>query len=472
MNESRNPIDELFRKGLEGYSVEPSADLFENIMQKRSRMHRILLKLKTNTGKLTLFLGGMVFLAFGVWAILQQSETEASQLSHVPQEQSPQNVSDLANPNPTFSPEPARIQTEESVESTLNPVLKAENDLYQIKSESVTNLDKSLNPVRPKANNAAIIDPEKSDSPTEMSNEVVPVETPNNPTENMINPVEKEKPIELEDELVTQVEEKQDEVISTKKEESNTKQEITAAPPLTPSPWYLDLMASPDIMSRQLNHPNSTYAQARRDSEKIQSAFSIQLRAGYQLNKAISIQTGIMYSQINEELNFNKNYTWTEVVNQEKTGVIQDPINGPTQIKYTVRDTITHQDEVKGKSNNRYTFIDIPIMLNYRFFVGNKWALGVSGGPSFNLAFRQSGQILREDQMGFIELGKAESPYRTVAGVNLLFNMNASYRLNQHFDLLFEPGMRLGMSSLTHSQSGLSQRYNGAQLFGGVRYRF
>lgn len=472
MNESRNPIDELFRKGLEGYSVEPSADLFENIMQKRSRMHRIMLKLKTNGGKLTLLTGLMVFLTLGVWAVFQQSETEAKQLSQLKEEHLPESISPAVKSGVTTTPEPVRIQSEANTESTLNPVLMAQNDFHQTKTETPVHKGPALNPVKPQALNPLSPVPNQPESPSENPIENLPEQTVNESGEILMSTqVAQEEPIALLEE-VSQTEEKEEVPVATQTENTTSKQNVVAAPPLTPSPWYLDVLASPDFMSRQLNHPNAVYAQARRDAEKISSAFSIQLRAGYQLNKAISIQGGFLYSQINEELKYNKTFTRTEIVEEEKTGIILDPINGPTPYQYTVRDTVTHSTQVQGHSQNRYTFIDLPILLNYRFFVGNKWAWGVSGGPSFNLAFRQSGQILREDQMGFIELGKAENPYRTVAGVNLLFNVNAAYRLNSHFDLLFEPGVRLGMTSLTHSHTGMSQRYNGAQLFGGVRYRF
>jgi len=44
--------------------------------------------------------------------------------------------------------------------------------------------------------------------------------------------------------------------------------------------------------------------------------------------------------------------------------------------------------------------------------------------------------------------------------------------LNKHFDLLFEPGMRLGLSSLTNSPSGMVQKYNSMNLYTGIRYNF
>jgi hypothetical protein len=204
----------------------------------------------------------------------------------------------------------------------------------------------------------------------------------------------------------------------------------------------------------------------------VANAFSFQLRAGYRLNPMVTLQSGISLSRINETLQYHKSYTETEIIERQETGYILDPINGPTQITYTVSDTVSNSYEVKANGTNRYTFIDIPLLVNYSVYTSNKLTIGLSGGPVFNLAFLQEGRIIHANQREFIDLSSGDNPYRTTAGVNALFNVNAAYRLNRSFDLLFEPGFRMGIASLNREPINMTQRYQGVQLFSGLRYRF
>ena len=258
----------------------------------------------------------------------------------------------------------------------------------------------------------------------------------------------------------------------TQAPEKSEKQEVKNAVPLQPSPWSIEMLGSYDFVNRRMPNATPAYAAARKQDEKVQSAFSFQLRAQYRLNPVLSLRSGISYSRINENLNHTQVSNYTEITDRQVTGFILDPINGPQQVTYTVRDTFNHSSSTTVNSNNRYTFVDVPVLLNYTVFTSNKWALGVSGGPMFNLIFQQKGHILSPEQGEVIDLSTSANPYRTYAGVNLMLNASASYSLNKHFDLLFEPGMRLGLSSLTNSPSGMVQKYNSMNLYTGIRYNF
>src|SRR5690606_29081803 len=132
----------------------------------------------------------------------------------------------------------------------------------------------------------------------------------------------------------------------------------------------------------------------------------------------------------------------------------------------------TRSRQIPFSANTRYTFVDVPLLLSMRFYTSDKLDLTASGGALFNLAFAQQGYVLGTNTTEVVNLASAQNPYRTYAGVNLMMNLGLSYKLNRQFDLLLEPGIRLGTGSLMNKSSDIMQRYTTVNCFTGLRYNF
>lgn len=479
MNENRHPIDDLFRDGLNQHSMEPPMHVWERIDQTRTPVYKLANNFKQNARWYMSVAVGLVLLSSAAIMILKDGESQVTVLNQpaveVPAQQDENPVVNPASPEVSTALSNTQTAVENTQPAQTQPVQAETHQTVTttpIVTEPVAPVTPSLNPP------AAGQQPEEPTTPEQTA-----LVTPENPSEN--NDVIEAGVTEVKEQPEVNTEVETPEVAdATEKPVTETadnnaapapapeKEQKTAAPPVLPSPWFFEAVGSYDFVQRSFQHPDPNYVSARKANEKVGAAYTFQLRAGYKINPILSLRTGISFSQINEKLDFNKYTESTQIVDRQETGYILDPINGPQQITYTVRDTLHTSNSLNFNSNNRYTFIDIPVLMSYQFYGSNNWNFGVSGGPVFNLAFRQSGQILAPSTLDVISLNGSSNPFKGYAGINLMLNLNASYKLNKHFDLVFEPGMRFGVSSLTTSPNGMSQKYNSLNLFTGLRYNF
>lgn len=467
MNENRHPIDDLFRDGLSQHSVEPPMHVWERIDQTRTPVYKLLNNFKQNSRWYLSVAAGLVLMSSAAIIFL----TDAPEIA-------------LTDGTGTTG---APVQTEQgtAAEST-NPAPNG-TALYQGTKANTDNTP-AQTPLEPSDLENQPFGEDYIDEEAVEGGYETPRVAPDRLTEAYIIPpathefgTEKITPKQNADNLPPLVAPEIDETPSAGTDFTDPNTVPVPAPtpapdkktiPTEPSKWALEILGSYDFMSRRIENANPAYVKARKDAEKMGAAYTFQLRAQYRLSDLFALRSGVSFSQHHEKLNFTHTESKTEIVERQETGYILDPINGPTPITYTVRDTFTTSTTTSAKSDNTYTFIDIPILLNYTFYTSNKWNLGVSGGPMFNLAFKQKGQILGPVNNEIIDLNSSANPFRTYAGVNLMLNLSASYQLSKQFDLLFEPGLRYGISSTTNKNFGVTQKYSSVNLFTGIRYRF
>lgn len=497
MNENRHPIDDLFRDGLSQHSVEAPMHVWERIDQTRTPVYKLLNNFKQNSRWYLSVAAGLVLMSSAAIMFLTDAPemgladgtgtaaTPAQVESETGTETGKPGENGIAqyigtNPNPGTS------------EASTSPVAASEvenetsGEGYNEESGSEEAFDGTTpTPVIPQQAgrrerpNVNEFGKEKSDG----TKKVVVPDYGSLPV--VVEPVE--APKEILAVVPSQVNPANEATPNASPEvpdgETAAETSPTPAPAPTAAPddkqvpkerskLALEFLGSYDFMNRSIQNADPAYVKARKDAEKIGAAYTFQFRAQFRLSDRIALRSGISFSQQHEKLNFTRTDSRTDIVERQETGYILDPINGPTPIVYTVRDTFTYNTTTSAKSNNTYTFIDIPVLMNYTFGVTDKWNLGVSGGPVFNLAFKQKGQILGPVNNQIIDLNSPANPFRTYAGVNLMLNLSASYALNKNFDLLFEPGIRYGISSLTSKEFGVVQKYSSVNLFTGVRYRF
>ncbi len=480
MNENRHPIDDLFRDGLSQHSVEPPMHVWERIDQTRTPVYKLLNNFKQNSRWYLSVAAGLVLMSSAAIMFLtdapEKSLAQGTGTTVAPAQTEQGTATESTDPAPdgTAIYQGTEANTDNTVSQSPVESGDPENQPFgedfnndgsgeseYVTRRAVTNPSTGgfTNPpatyefgTEKRGDNE---EAETEETPEPILAVLPPLAAPGNdetPSAGTGNT----------DPNVVPLSTPPAPALAPDKEQV----------PTEPSKWALEVLGSYDFMSRRIENANPAYVKARKDAEKMGAAYTFQLRAQYRLNDMFALRSGVSFSQHHEKLNFTHTETNTQIVERQETGYILDPINGPTPITYTVRDTVTTSTTTSAKSDNTYTFIDIPILLNYTFYTSNKWNLGVSGGPMFNLAFKQKGQILGPVNNEIIDLNSSANPYRTYAGVNLMLNLSASYQLSKQFDLLFEPGLRYGMSSLTSKGFAVTQKYSSVNLFTGIRYRF
>lgn len=232
--------------------------------------------------------------------------------------------------------------------------------------------------------------------------------------------------------------------------------------------FYVDALVSADFVSKvmDVNDNDATkYLEERRTTEKVQTSFSSGVRFSYLTRQGISIRSGLMYAQINEQLNYVNE-------NERRETIIE--IRDPDTQAIIDRDTIVQIGSRILKTENQYKFVDIPFMVGYEFHK-NKLALNVNAGAFLNLYFAQKGEILSEN-LTPVSIDPSDpnsiSPFKDQVGVSLYGSIALAYKVAPSFQILFEPYYKHTMQSVTKSDYAISQQYDVYGLTCGLRYKF
>lgn len=502
MNESRHPIDDLFKDGLEHYQLEPPMHVWERIDQKRTPVYKLTNNFKQNYRWYLSVLAGLAVMSSAAVMLLsdgnngnipvnaQGSNELATTTPNTPlPSQSEESVhvvnpseikSGAANPNAYMETAP-KSETASASNSTFanNPTAQSQTPVTPAASNTAATMS-SGTPVAPiqathtetavaATNDATAQENTATASTTAPTTVEVPVTgTDGDQALENITASNTELPSGIESE---DAETKAPEATSTDDVADNTEKQVT--PPYRAKNWSIDFLGSYSFTNRVLQG-NDAYAAMRNDMSQMNGGFSFMFRAGYDINKNLSVRTGLAFTRLNESMKFNQPYQVTEIQNRQVTGYVVDPISGPKQVTYTVQDTIqrTEYTEVTGK--NSYSFLDIPVFANYTVF-GNRFLnVYASAGMYVNLRFAQGGQLLQQDGQSLIDLETGANPFNVRANIDLGFGAGVAIKpwTSLPVEFLVEPSYRLGTGSLLNNSFGAKQNFRTLNTYVGFRYRF
>lgn len=223
---------------------------------------------------------------------------------------------------------------------------------------------------------------------------------------------------------------------------------------------YFEVYVSPDFIFRNFTDtPSSVFMQKRKESTTINSAYSAGIRYTKIFNNGVGVKLGLNYSQINEQFSFIQS-------NLVQITYIIDPVSGDTTGSYTVTGSR------RKITNNKYRFIDIPILLGYE--IGNgRLKVNLNAGGMINLYSWQKGEVLNANLLPeSITTGKSSSRYsfKNNIGISLTAGAGVYYKLNDYLQVLAEPYFRYSLQSLNEEVSSYKQKYHTAGIRIGLRF--
>lgn len=255
-----------------------------------------------------------------------------------------------------------------------------------------------------------------------------------------------------------------------------TEEKTTVLKKPVPSRFSMEIAFSYDFVNRAFQSNDGTdissYRDVRNGAEKTKAAFTAQARINYALNDLFTLRSGLSFSRINEQMNFSQPFYRQEITTRNVTGVVIDPFTGPKQITYSVTDTANVKYFQNVRSDNAYTFVDIPVSLQYRFINADRFNIGINAGVMVNLAFLQKGNVISRNTLETNNLSGINNPYKSQAGVSVTLGMTGAYKISEKIDLLVEPNIRYGTGSVMKNDYSVKQNFTTIQVFTGIRYSF
>lgn len=197
-----------------------------------------------------------------------------------------------------------------------------------------------------------------------------------------------------------------------------------------------------------------THTAMRSTTEKPMEHLEGQLLVGYRLPSGIYAASGISFTQITERFHVDRTYTETEIQEDQVSEILVD-VNGDTTFVH-VTHHVTHHFHQEVSVYNKYTLIDLPVIVGYEWN-RNRWYLGLEAGLEFNLSLRTNGRMLAPtDEIVDLE---SSGMFRSNVSLSYLANLRVGYALSQRFEVFLTPGVRILPNSVL-KQDVQHQTYN------------
>ncbi|MDL5047788.1 outer membrane beta-barrel protein [Oscillatoria amoena NRMC-F 0135] len=489
MSMETNKIDELFRSKLGDYSLDAPDHVWKSIDAKRTPLHKAINYFKRRKAAVVgafLLIAGIsaaAFIGFGPTADTQQTAVVTSQSTTT----TPVANSETSGSNAAVATTPSAT----SAENLANTNTPATNSTTVYTTPNRTNTNNGGN-TRNGGNNGGGTDatshtltpatnPTQSTSSTD--NNTTPIVTTStttitdNSTPALTN---EEKEVVVADaqpvsEPVATITDETEGTEATDAAEKANKQAIEPQKQRCNS-LTADLYAGIGFAGRSLNANGvgAGYFAAKKQAESYTPSFTVGARFNLDLNKSktLKLRVGSQYTRVGEKLNYNAEQTYTRT--QVYIGDIIDPVTGQvighTDPEYR---QVTETRRVAVSANNSYTFIDVPVQLEYSFFRTEKYSLFATGGASANLRFSQRGSQLNTDLSGTHEI-RANNPYKPTTGLSLLAGIGGEYKFSPlcKFSLIAEGTYSHGLNNVMQNNAGMRQNFRTFNASVGLRYRF
>lgn len=459
MNE-RNPIDDLFREKLQGYNLDSPMFLFDKIAEERAQRAAVVPPSpKYGAWFFLLALLIPVLGSIWIWHEVVGRKPRPTQAFPIPQVEAPV----AANPTsiPSLTPIGQEKQAGSIAPSTASVAIQATTN-----SQSATTLIRNTSEIRVK-DIAAVLPTQSTTntSATEAAGNLPPV----------LDPV-KDNAVSTIIEQPTNAERETPALLNAVSPIETRLLLLAEAPlpvtfkyiPPRPKGWrmYTELMLGEEFYSRTLKAKDpdfDSYRTARESTEKFRNGQSYTVRFSMVSQDGIAIRSGLNVSQFVES--FSMQYTSKQI--QSLT-----PIYG-TDGKLVGMDTSFQILVNKQHSNNRFTAVNIPVLLGYERKIG-QFTLSFNGGVMLNMVFNQKGSFLAPDRPGETVEFTSNQPnaypaFRNRLGVGMYASAALSYPISSSLRLVAEPYARWGGGSVTASDYALDQHYWSGGFSIGIR---
>ena len=190
-----------------------------------------------------------------------------------------------------------------------------------------------------------------------------------------------------------------------------------------------------------------------------------------------SIHTGLGLGYTYDEGIYRMQYRSNDSVSfyKEVVGYYTDPAD-PSKIIYITRnhsiyDSVTHIAD--DRTRNRYTYLQVPLLLGYTVFESQKFCLGIEAGPaiSFLISDKKALPYIDIPNGRLIQL-QDNTPSKQFTNWQLWVKLSIEYQFTRNWGIVVKPYYKYFLTS--PSQSGENGSPS-AQAFGvdvGIQYLF
>ncbi|MDH3648626.1 MAG: PorT family protein [Saprospiraceae bacterium] len=212
------------------------------------------------------------------------------------------------------------------------------------------------------------------------------------------------------------------------------------------------------IRSMTLKDPElAPYRDIRKESERIKTMVAAEALVGIRFQGKLEVKSGFSLRRLHEVFDFSDPNASRTIVN-----IITDTIyNNGTPIIRTDTSVVTEYGQRIKLSNNRYTFLDLPILGGYAFNI-KQHRFWVHAGVALNFAFWKRGDLLSPDQQ-IVSIDSNDPNryklFKSTTGLDVLGSVSYEIDLNTNQTVHLRANFRYPLQDLTLDNYPIDQRY-------------
>jgi hypothetical protein len=103
----------------------------------------------------------------------------------------------------------------------------------------------------------------------------------------------------------------------------------------------------------------------------------------------------------------------------------------------------TYYSNVSAKSENRYRYIEIPLMLGYQYGLKN-WSFNISAGASYGFKVAEKNTYYDYDNITY----KSNSPYSD-SNINGIISLGIAYAIGNKISVVLQPTYKTNLIDIT-----------------------
>jgi len=234
------------------------------------------------------------------------------------------------------------------------------------------------------------------------------------------------------------------------------------------NPLYVLAYAGPAYVMKSLSNATTNtevndYIQLREETERVLEGWRTGLMLKYVHKSGVYGKFGIEWMRINEKMEYGETEETTVIETQIVKWIVNEQgdsnaITGPV--------TVTYTKSTNWEIFNKYTFVNVPLMLGYQQEKG-KWTYAAEAGVIINNSFKFSGMIIN-DQNAIDE----PNHFRSKIGLSLTAGVGMGYSLTDNLKLWMTPSLKYDLGNVNENNYSINQRYTSIGLLAGLEFRF
>jgi len=228
------------------------------------------------------------------------------------------------------------------------------------------------------------------------------------------------------------------------------------------SKFSLEILGGPSLAFRKLSGTNHDL---RNESEKAAISTQTGIKFSYHLNPNWSLQSGFMVENRSEHVKYNRTEIHNKLVLTPHNVIIYHPVLPPRNVTITDSSYVDQNVDFKFNATNKYTSLNIPLLLGYNFTLG-KFQYRISGGSLLNLyTFNAANNLVRKGNEIVLESYKEKSTIKTsyYGAFGMLFPISENCSFITELSYYHNTANRL------KTESSIKQFNYGLNLSGGIK---